>query len=60
MTTEHHGTATGRDETLHERLIDAAASGVQEALRRHKRAGNPVAGWRDGKVVMIPPDKIEV
>lgn len=33
---------------------------VRQALLMHKRAGNPVAGWRDGKVVIIPPEEIEV
>jgi hypothetical protein len=31
---------------------------VREALLDHKRAGNPVAVWRDGKVVIVPPDEI--
>jgi hypothetical protein len=33
---------------------------VRQALRMHKRAGNPVAGWRDGKVVVIPAEEIPV
>ncbi len=33
---------------------------VREALLDHKRAGNPVAIWRDGKVVIVPPEEIEV
>jgi hypothetical protein len=33
---------------------------VRQALLMHKRAGNPVAGWRDGKVVVIPADEIRV
>jgi hypothetical protein len=33
---------------------------VREALLRHKRLGNPVAVWRDGKVVWIPPEEIPV
>ena len=33
---------------------------VREALLEHKRAGNPIAAWRDGKVVWIPPEKIRV
>lgn len=33
---------------------------VREALLQHKRAGNPVAGWKDGKVVVIPPEDIPV
>ena len=31
---------------------------VREALLDHKRAGNPVAIWRDGKVVIVPPEEI--
>ena len=31
---------------------------VREALIDHKRAGNPVAVWRDGKVVIVPPEEI--
>ena len=27
---------------------------VRQALRQHKRAGNPIAIWRDGHVVWIP------
>jgi hypothetical protein len=33
---------------------------VREALLRHKRLGNAVAVWRNGKVVWIPPDEIPV
>lgn len=38
----------------------ALARAVREALLQHKRAGNPVATWRDGKVVWIQPNDIEV
>jgi hypothetical protein len=31
---------------------------VQDALREHKAFGNPVATWRDGKVVIVPPEEI--
>jgi hypothetical protein len=33
---------------------------VRKALLVHKKLGNPVATWKDGKVVWIPPDEIEV
>lgn len=33
---------------------------VREALLDHKRAGNPIAGWKNGKVVIIPPEEIPV
>ena len=43
------------------RLIeDAINRAVREALLRHKQAGNPVADWRDGQVVWIAPEDIEV
>ena len=43
------------------REIDAAiAKAVREAILEHKRAGNPIAVWQDGRVVWIPPDEIAV
>lgn len=41
-----------------EKISQALARGVREALLKHKQAGNPVATWRDGKVVWIPPEEI--
>lgn len=49
-----------------ERVDDSALAlremrrAVREALLFHKRIGNPVAVWRDGKVVWIPPEEIPV
>lgn len=39
-----------------DRLYRAA---VRTALREHKRAGNTVAVWRNGKVVLLKPDEIK-
>jgi hypothetical protein len=40
-------------------LIDKALKqGVQEALLRHKQAGNSIVIWRDGKLVWIKPEEI--
>ncbi len=37
---------------------------VREAIRAavadHKRTGDPVVIWRDGQVVLLPPDQIEL
>ena len=33
---------------------------VQRELLIHKRIGNRIATWRDGKVVIIPPEEIRV
>ena len=53
------------DEVLARRLdMEALDAAVQRAVRKallvHKKLGNPVATWKDGKVVWIPPDEIEV
>jgi hypothetical protein len=39
---------------------DVLRRAVNQALLMHKRAGNPIATWKDGKVVLISPDEIEV
>jgi hypothetical protein len=31
---------------------------VRDALRKHKQANNPVAVWRNGKIVLLQPDEI--
>lgn len=31
---------------------------VREALLRHKKLGESIAVWRDGKVVILSPDEI--
>ena len=42
-----------------EKAVDEAVErAVRHALLTHKRAGNPVATWEKGKVVMIPAEKI--
>ena len=42
-------------------LVEAAMKrGVRDALRRHKLLGEPIAVWRDGKVVIVPPEEIVV
>jgi hypothetical protein len=43
----------------HAREIEQAVQlAVQEALLDHKRTGDPIAIWRDGKVQWLPPDQI--
>ena len=38
----------------------ALKEAVAEALAEHKRQGNPIAVWRNGKAVWIPPEEIVV
>ena len=43
----------------HGAAVDLAFNrAVQEALVRHKREGNPVAVWQDGKVTLLMPDQL--
>ncbi len=41
-------------------LTKKLQKGVNSALLMHKRAGNAVCEWRNGKVVWIPPEDIIV
>ena len=40
-----------------ERILQAA---VRETLSMHKRLGNPIAIWKDGKVVIVPAEEIVI
>ena len=42
------------------RAEEALRKAVAEAIAEHRRNGVPIAIWRDGKVVRIPADQIEV
>lgn len=43
-----------------EAMLRALQRAVREALRQHKRDGDPVAVWRDNQVVWIPAEEIPV
>ena len=40
------------------RTLRALRQAVQEALRRHKLAGNPVAIWKHDRVEWVQPEDI--
>lgn len=42
------------------RVQKALRSAVQKAIRFHKLMGRPIIVWKDGKVVEIPPEEIEL
>jgi hypothetical protein len=52
--------------TIHELFLEgtpidqALRQGVRNALRRHKKLGNSIVVWRDGQIVHIPADQIQV
>ena len=42
------------------RAEEALRKAVAEAIAEHRRKGIPIAIWRNGKVVRIPANQIEV
>ncbi len=42
------------------RILEAMRLAVRDALLDHKRAGNPVAVWRNNRVEWIQPEDIRV
>ena len=43
-----------------EEMEKAMGEAVRSAVRTHKLLGQPIVIWRDGKVVWVPPEEIEV
>lgn len=55
------GTPLDRGRLMASGAVDEAMrEAVRHALLTHKRAGNPVASWKDGRVVIIPAEEIQV
>jgi hypothetical protein len=42
------------------KVRDIIQSGINEALLKHKQAGNPICEWKNDKVVWIEPADIVV
>ena len=60
MTIPNSGPTPAERVTDLERIERALRAAVRDALQRHKRDGDPVAVWREGRVVWLPPDQIPV
>lgn len=43
-----------------DRITRALQAGVREALKRHKQAGNPIVVMKDGQMVLLKPEDIQV
>jgi hypothetical protein len=43
-----------------DRILFEMRQAVREALAQHRREGNPVAVWRNGRVEWIPAEEIRV
>ncbi|MBK7643092.1 MAG: hypothetical protein IPJ19_08575 [Planctomycetes bacterium] len=53
-----NGNEAERRLTESDRIVAAARKATAEAIRQHKLLGDPIAVWRDGKVVIVPPVEI--
>lgn len=49
---------TKQQRKTRELIIKGVKEAVARALERHKKLGEPVAVWKDGKVVMLKPSQI--
>ena len=43
-----------------EKIDNAFEKAVHDALLKHKQANNPVAVWRNGKIVLLKAEEIPV
>ena len=48
------------DKSMAFRAEEALKKAVAKATADHKRTGDPIVIWRDGKVVKIPAEQIEI
>ncbi len=39
-------------------MLKAMGEAVRATVREHKLLGHPIVIWRDGKVVVVPPEEI--
>jgi len=48
------------DKSMAFRAEEALKKAVAKAIADHKRTGDPIVIWRDGKVVKVPAEQIEI
>jgi hypothetical protein len=46
--------------SLRDKIIKGVEEGAAKALMQHKRDNRSIHIWQDGRVVEIPPEKIEI
>lgn len=43
-----------------DKFMEEVNAALQNAMRVHKLLGYPMAAWRDGQVVWVPPEELPV
>ncbi len=49
-----------KTKNLFDKIDFGVRRGAARALAKHKKAGKSIAIWKDGKVVLVPPEEIEI
>ncbi len=49
---------TKEQRKIQERITRGVQTAVARALERHKMLGESIAIWKNGRVVVLPPDRI--
>jgi len=42
------------------RAEEAMKKAVEKAIKDHRRTGDPIVIWKEGKVIRVPADQLEV
>ena len=58
--TASSATNQGPDRSRVPHIVEAMQTAARQARLTHKQANQPLVVWRDGKIVLIPPDQIIV
>jgi len=45
--------------TMQDKAMAAMKKAVKEVMEQHKKSGQPIAIWKNGRTVMLPADKIK-
>lgn len=48
-----------QNENKHRLIAAGVKEAIALALERHKRLGESIAVWKDGQVVIVPPEEIQ-
>ena len=57
---DHLANGLGAPRLDPESVRASISSGIREARLRHKLLGQPVVEWRDGQVMLVPAEEIEI
>jgi hypothetical protein len=53
-----NGMTTEEMDVLYQKIYEGGKVAVSEAIARHRKIGEAIAVWQDGKVVILEADRI--